>query len=826
MTPTPSPDFSMLLVAIAPFLAAFVAPAVKRFAPDHVGWILALVPASIFLFLASFIDLVVHVGPVPFRLTWIPYLNIDLSFYLDGLSLVFGLLISGIGTLIVIYSGGYLNGHIHHGRFFSFILMFMGSMLGLVLADNVITLFVFWELTSITSFLLIGFDHSRQASRRAAIQALVVTGGGGLALLAGLILLSFTTGTQNISQMLGSAQFLGEQPAYLLIFILVLLGAATKSAQVPFHFWLPNAMEAPTPVSAYLHSATMVKAGIYLLARMSPVLGWSPTWGITLTILGGVTLLVGSILALRQTDMKQMLAYTTLGSLGMLVMLIGAGGKEGILAAMLFLVAHSFYKGGLFMVVGAIDHETGTRDITEVSGIWRALPVTFFGAVLAAISMAGLPISLGFFAKEEMYLFAKVPEWQNYAIIGVALLGNALMMAAGAAIAIKPFLGPRLSTPKKPHEAPLSMLVGPAILAVMGIGAGVLITQFGDFFIAPAAGAVLNEELHVHLKLHYDPIPLALSIATWLLGALVFWKLNEVRSFLRRVAQVWTWGPDQGFDQFMFGLIRFSDAVTRFIHHGRLEQYLILIFVALAAALFMPMLLTNSLPAMPRHIPHLHFYEWGILAIAALGLLAVVFGRTRLVAIVSLGIQGFAVALIFLLLGAPDLGFTQFMVETLSVVILALVMTKLHLDQRDTRIFEEVIRDGGLALICGIGLTTLLLAVMNTDLDLTLTNFFIETSVPIAHGRNIVNVILVDYRAVDTLGEIGVVMTAAIAILALIRVRVGGPRRGVGVPKAKSKRVASKSSASKSSVTKSSTVKPTSRPRKATRKPASARSAT
>jgi len=769
----------MLLVALAPFLTAFIAPSIKKFVPEHAGWVLALVPASIFLFLFSFIPAISSGDKLTFAISWIPILGINLSFYLDGLSLVFGLLISGIGTFIVIYAGGYLKGHEHLGRFYSYILMFMGSMLGLVLADNIISLFVFWELTSITSFLLIGFDHSRQAARRAAIQALVVTGGGGLALLAGLILLGLTLGTFEVHEMLGASEFMAQQPHYLLVFLLVLAGAATKSAQVPFHFWLPNAMEAPTPVSAYLHSATMVKAGVYLLARFSPILGDNHIWWITLAVLGGITLLTGAILALRQTDMKQMLAYTTLASLGMLVMLIGVGGKEGILAAMLFLVAHSFYKGALFMIVGSIDHETGTRDITEVSGIWRALPITFLGAALAAFSMAGLPVSLGFFAKEEIYLVAKGFAWQDWTVAIVALVGNALMMAAGAAIAIKPFLGPRLSTPKSPHEAPLSMWIGASILAILGIVSGLYIHEFGEWFFAPSATAIYGDKVSNHLGLHFDPIPLALSVATWLLGALIVWRLNDVRSFLRRVGEVWTWGPDKGFDQAMFGLIRFADTITRVIHHGRLEQYLLLVFVALAVALFAPMVLTGTWPEVPV-VPNLFFYEWGIMAIAAIGLLAVVIGRTRLVAIVSLGIQGFAVAIIFLLYGAPDLGFTQFMVETLSVVILALVMTKLHLDQRDNRVFEEVVRDGGLAVICGAGLTTLLLLVLQTDLDLTLTELFKQTSVPIAHGRNIVNVILVDYRAIDTLGEISVVMAAGVAILALIRIRAGGPKGGVG----------------------------------------------
>ncbi|MCF4097904.1 putative monovalent cation/H+ antiporter subunit A [Maritalea mediterranea] len=778
--------YALLLIALAPFITALLAPWVNRFANGVSGWILATVPAAIFLVLATYIGPIADGGTVSFTMSWVEsqyfHFPINLSFFVDGLSLIFALLISGIGTFIVTYSGGYLNGHRHQGRFLSFILMFMGSMLGLVLADNIITLFVFWELTSITSFLLIGFNHNKEASRRAAIQALVVTGGGGLLLLFGLLMIFAVSGHSELSTLMMDQNVLRDHPAYLLVLLLVLGGAFTKSAQVPFHFWLPNAMEAPTPVSAYLHSATMVKAGVYLIARMSPVLNDTIYWNTILPIFGGITLLTGAIMALRQTDMKQMLAYTTLGSLGMLVMLLGLSEKVAILAALLFLVAHAFYKGALFMVVGAIDHESGTRDLTEVSGLRAKLPFTFIAAVLAAISMAGFPISLGYFAKEEIYLLFGPENVWSMALVLVALIGNGLMMAVGLAIAIKPFFGKMLETPKSPHEAPLSMYWGPIILGVLGLAAGFYITDVGQIFFAPAATAVYAKLVETHLKLHFDALLIALSVATWVVGGLAFYKLESIRSFLRRVATVWRWGPDQGFDQFMFGLIRLADRVTRLLHHGRLELYLILVFVCLAGALFTPLIMQDALPKLPA-FPNLHFYEWSIIAIAAIGLIAVIAAKTRLVAIVSLGIQGFSVAVIFLLFGAPDLGFTQLMVETLSVVILALVMTRLHLDQRDARVLEEAVRDGAIAIVCGFGFVAVLLAVLSVELDTSLSDLFVATSVPIAHGRNIVNVILVDYRALDTLGEITVVMTAGIAILALIGIRLGGPKRGIGAPK-------------------------------------------
>lgn len=774
------------LIAIAPFIAAVFAPWIKTFAGPLAGWILAIVPAAIFATFLSFIGPIADFSVIRVGLDWIPAYGISFSFFIDGLSLVFGVLISGIGTFIVIYSGGYLAGHPHQGRFFSFILMFMGSMLGLVLADNIFTLFVFWELTSITSFLLIGFDHSRQAARRAAIQALVVTGGGGLALLAGLIVLALITGEKSLTGMLVTAGTAQESSLYLVAMLLVVAGAFAKSAQVPLHFWLPNAMEAPTPVSAYLHSATMVKAGVYLLARMTPILGDTEPWFWILTLFGGATLLLGSALAVRQTDLKQMLAYTTLGSLGLLVMLIGFGTKEAILGALLYLCAHSLFKGALFMIAGTIDHGTGTRDITLLGGLREAMPITFIAAVLAGFSMAGFPIAIGFLAKEEMYLALTTGLWPDLMFLAVLIIGNALMMVVGLMIAFKPFLGDLRPTPHAPHEGPLSLYSGPVTLAVLGISAGLFTDWLNHAVLDPAGGAIYNSAVDAHIHLAFDLTNPAVwaSIATWALGGVLLWKADAVRSTLRRTGEAIGWTFDIGFDALMFGLVRVADRITRVLHHGRLEWYLLLMFTVLAIAIFAPLLVTDSLPPMPAW-PTLNFYEWGAIGIAAIGLVAVLAARTRLTAIVALGVQGFAVAVIFMLFGAPDLSFTQFMVETLTVIILALVMTRLHLDEADSRDLETGLRDGMVALAVGLGITILLLVVLQTDLDLSLTELFRATSTPIAHGRNVVNVILVDYRAIDTLGEISVVMAAGLAILALIRLRAStsgtqGARAGRG----------------------------------------------
>ncbi|MCJ9754620.1 Na(+)/H(+) antiporter subunit A, partial [Neorhizobium sp. BETTINA12A] len=365
------------LALFLPFLASVLAPFLTRLLGDRAAWVLAAAPALAFAHFCTFLPEIAAGEVVTGGYAWAPSFNLSFSWFLDGLSLTFALLITGIGTLIVLYSGGYMKGHEGQGRFMAFILAFMGAMLGLVVSDSFLMLFVYWELTSITSFLLIGFDHEREAARRAALQALVVTGGGGLCLLAGLVFLWNITGVTQLSLLVHLGEGLRQSPFYLATLLLVLAGAFTKSAQFPFHFWLPNAMEAPTPVSAYLHSATMVKAGVYLLMRLNPVMGNTPAWVILLPFFGGITLIAGTFLAVRQTDLKLMLAYTTMASLGLLVMLTGFGSAHAVEAAVLYLVAHSLFKGALFMVAGTVDHEAGSRDVTKLGGLRAAMPVTF-----------------------------------------------------------------------------------------------------------------------------------------------------------------------------------------------------------------------------------------------------------------------------------------------------------------------------------------------------------------------------------------------------------------------------------------------------------------
>ncbi|MCR9139017.1 MAG: putative monovalent cation/H+ antiporter subunit A [Alphaproteobacteria bacterium] len=766
---TPSTTFLVLLL---PFFAALFAPLLTRVFKHNAAWILALVPAVMVWHFAGFLGEIADSEVVTGGYRWIPAFNVNFSWYLDGLSLTFALLICGIGTLIVLYSGGYLKGHEHLGRFFSFILMFMGSMLGLVVSDSFLMFFVFWELTSITSFLLIGFDHKREASRRAALQALVVTGGGGLFLLAGLLMIWNITGISEMSLLLRSGDILVNSPFYIAVFVLVLGGAFTKSAQFPLHFWLPNAMEAPTPVSAYLHSATMVKAGVYLLMRLNPVLGDTVAWETVLPIFGGTTLIVGTLLAIRQTDLKLMLAYTTVSSLGLLVMLTGFGSEKAVSAAVMYLVAHSLFKGALFMVAGIIDHEAGTRDVTRLGGLMSVMPITFGAAIASAISMAGLPPFFGFLAKEEIYYGLAHPGFWPVLLTVVAIVGNGLMFVIGFAVALKPFLGPKKPELQHAHEGPVLLWLGPATLAVFSLLTALFSGVSHRFITNPMSSAVEGEPLNVTISLiPHIGLPLLLSAVTIGFGIIAYRNVDRLRAAMANLLAAIGWGPDQGFDQFIRGLVRGSFHLTRLTQPGRLDLYMKATFILVAVCIIVPMVYFDELPAFPQWPSDPPFYELIIMAIAAIGLLSVLYAENRLTAIVSLGIQGFAVALLFMLFGAPDLSFTQFMVETLSVVILALVMTRLRLTPTDRRPMGRTILDLSIAVACGIGFVLLLLSVTQLPFDSTLSEFFTRYSLSIAHGANIVNVILVDFRGTDTWGEIAVVMVAGLAILSLIRIR-------------------------------------------------------
>lgn len=688
--------------------------------------------------------------------------------WLDGLSLIFVILISGIGALIFIYAHGYLSDDPRQKRLVVFLVIFMTAMLGAVTADDVILLFVFWELTSLASFFLVGYKHESLKARKAALQALLVTGSGGLALLAGLILVSIAAGTTSLSGILAARETVLAHPAATPAMLLVILGCFTKSAQVPFHFWLPNAMAAPTPVSAYLHSATMVKLGIYLLARLNPLYQTEALWQGLLTSFGIATAVTGAIMAFRETDLKRVLAYTTVTALGTLTMLIGIAPALSITAAMTFLVVHAFYKAALFMVAGIIDHETGTRDAASLGGLRHHMPLTTVAAVLAAFSMAGLPPFVGFVAKELIYE-AKLELGQTAAFL---ILGSFLVNAATVAIAgilsWRLFFGTTRGFTQAPHDPPKAMLAGPILLALLGLLAGGLPTAFGNALIDPAVTAVLGRPAEVTLKLwHGFNMVLVLSAATVALGVLFYLGWERIVPRLRSLEPMDRYGPSAGYERLLASVIDGAETVTTTIQHGSLRGYIRTLFLVISVGCVGTLLVRNGF-AWP-HTGTLADPRLGIALLIVAGSAAVMVARTSIQAVLAMGLVGFATALIFLSFGAPDVAFTQFAVETLLVVILATALMRLPLRGRDLRTGREKAIDLSVALGGGLAVSLMLAAVLASPFDPRLSLWFGAESVPSAHGRNVVNVILVDFRALDTLGEITVLAIAAFAVVALLR---------------------------------------------------------
>ena len=735
-------------------------------------------PAALFAWFCSLVPHVSSGGSLYWEIGWIPQQGIALSFFVDGLSLLFALLITGIGTLIVLYASEYMLGQPQVLRFTAFLLAFMLSMLGLVLADNLIALFIFWELTALTSFLLIGYKHEDAAARRAALQALLVTGVGALAMLAGFVLLGEAAGTYSLRELLAGDASLAGASHYPWILALVLAGAFTKSAQYPLHFWLPNAMAAPTPVSAYLHSATMVKAGVFLLARMSPVLGGTEAWSVTLVGFGGVTAVYAALASVTRTDLKQVLAYTTVMALGTCVMFLGLPGEAAgtvhpaaVVAATAFILIHALYKAALFMVVGMIERATGSRDLARHGGLRHVLGPAFAGAALAGISMAGLPPFIGFVGKELLYSSAYESGFGGFALFAI-FAASALVVTAALMVAVLPFFGEMKQSARDAHAVNWQLWIGPLLLGLLGLAAGVATGPVFDALVLPAAAAIAPLPEHFEPGLwHGFNALLLLSLATWAVGALVFWKRPAMLSWpAARLDRLPVTG-DRVYDAAMDGIARFSGALTRRMQSGIQRRYILVVFATLALSVGATLVAKDAIH-LPSRVPSVTFGEWALVAVIAASVLTVILTRSRLLAICALGVVGTSISLVFLLRGAPDVALTQLIVETLVVVIVAIVLLKLP-DFRDEirQPLSARWRDGAVAVAVGAATTLVLLAVTERPPQLELTEYFESMAVPGGRGHNIVNVILVDFRALDTLGEISVLVLAAAAVCALMRRR-------------------------------------------------------
>lgn len=758
----------MLIAILSGFVIAFVLLGFGRLLKSKLPMFASALPAGLFLFFLSYVPGVAGGETYNFSTSWIPSLGVNLDFRLDGLSLLFSLLITGIGTLIFFYSDAYMNGHRYINRFYSFLCLFMGSMLGLVLSDNALLLFVFWELTAISSFFLIGFNNQSQASRRSSLLAWAITGGGGFFLMAGLILLGSITGTFSIQEMASSAGSIKEHSLYALILFTVFLGAFSKSAQFPFHFWLPGAMKAPTPVSAYLHSATMVKAGIYLIARFSPVLGDHAFWNNTLIVVGGFTMIYSAFHSIFRLDLKGILAYSTISALGMLMFLLGLGTESAYLAAMVFIGVHAFYKAGLFLTTGTIDLSTGTRDIRYLSGLRKVMPTLAVAGVLAALSSAGIPLTFGFVGKELIYEATWHHEWGMWGLTMLAVVSNILLSYSGYLAGIRPFTG-TLDGSLEVRKPGTALWLAPLILGAGGVIVGIS-PAFANGLAEAAVAAISDVKSPVSLSLWhgFNEVFIA-SMLTVIVGVALFLVLKPSEVRLSRIARAEFLSPHQLFNQTAALLKRVAVSYTSYMHNGFLRSYITKIVFFSVCLLAYYMIRNVEVLALPNSLTTVSVYEAIIFVIMFSSVLIILFSDSRLLAVIAMSMVGFCICLFFVYYGAPDLAMTQFSIDTLTTVLFVMVLLKLppYLKMKDR---SAQIRDGLLAAAFGTLVSLIALQVLAEPTSKDVSQFYAENAYLLAKGKNVVNVILVDFRGYDTLVEITVLTIAAIGVYSMLKI--------------------------------------------------------
>ncbi|MFB8829279.1 monovalent cation/H+ antiporter subunit A [Azotobacter sp. CWF10] len=762
---------TLALIIALPFLGACLPLLADGRGRSLCAAVAALVPLLGLILLFSQSAAVLSGALIETSIPWLPELGLNLSLRLDGLGFLFALLILGIGILVIVYARYYLAKHEPMGRFFAFLLLFMGAMLGLVLSENLLLMLMFWELTSLSSFLLISFWHHRSDARRGARMALTVTGGGGLALLAGVLLIGHIVGSFELSEVLAAGDRVRAHALYPLTLILVLLGVFTKSAQFPFHFWLPQAMAAPTPVSAYLHSATMVKAGVFLLARLYPVLSGSDWWFYLVSLSGLATLLLGAVTALFQHDLKGLLAYSTISHLGLITLLFGLNSDLATVAAVFHIINHATFKASLFMAAGIIDHETGSRDMRRINGMWKYMPHTATLAMVASAAMAGVPLLNGFLSKE---MFFSETLQQNLLGSFHWLLPVAATIAGVFSVAYSLrfihdvfFNGEPIDLPKpKPHEPPRYMKIPVEVLVFLCLLVGMVPGWTVAPLLAVAASASLGGELPAYSLAiwHGFNLPLAMSAVALVGGVLI--------CSLRQPLFRWYEGLPGLDSQAVFRngigtLVDFACDLTRLLENGSLQRYLGLM---LGSALLLAVFALAPLADVDGPValsPMDGITVLGLAALALTALLSAVFHRNHLVALMILSGAGLMVALAFARYSAPDLALTQLSVEVVTIILLLLALFFLPERSPAESGSLRVVRDLLLAVGSGILVLLLAYAVLTRPYE-SIADFFLANSLTGGGGSNVVNVILVDFRGFDTLGEISVLAIAAVGVFALL----------------------------------------------------------
>ncbi|MDO3720492.1 monovalent cation/H+ antiporter subunit A [Marinobacter sp. chi1] len=774
---------SLPLVVLLPFLGAIAAPLFAQGGRTAIA-IASSVPALIALAaLFPHWQTLADGGIVLYHAEWLPALGLAFSFRLDGLSLLFALLILVIGLLIILYARYYLKAQENVGKFYALLLSFKGSMLGIVLSNNLLLMMIFWELTSLTSFLLISFWNYKQDARRGARMALAVTGGGGLALLAGILMIGNIVGSFELDQVLAAGDQIKAHSLYPVALTLILLGAFTKSAQFPFHFWLPHAMQAPTPVSAYLHSATMVKAGIFLMARLYPALAGTEQWFYMVSFTGMATLLIGAYVAMFKHDLKGLLAHSTVSHLGLITLLFGMGTELAAVAAVFHVINHATFKASLFMAAGIIDHETGTRDMRRINGLWRYMPHTATLAMVAAASMAGVPLLNGFLSKEMFFaesLELNLPGIWAWLPPLVATLAGIFAVAYSARFIHDVFFnGQPVDLPiYPPHEPPRYMKIPVEILVFACIMVGMFpAISVGPLLYAAASATLGGEVPEYHLTIaHGFNLPLLMSFIAFFGGLLMYTQRQKFFDFHARFKEV---DEKAVFEAAMLRVEGFARGITEHVENGSLQRYVFFLAVSVIAVAAAPLMdlgiFVGESGLSPIDLPTA--LAAGVLIICAF--LTAALHRSRFYSLTLLSVVGLVVALAFARFSAPDLAMTQLSVEVVTIVLLMLALYYMPswtpLETSKPRRIRDVI----IALVAGTGMTLVTLAMLTQPFS-SISEFFLENSKSGGGGTNVVNVILVDFRGFDTLGEITVLAIAALGIYAMLKNMALTPPPGDG----------------------------------------------
>ncbi len=763
-------SYYLPLVVLTPFVGALFAAWFSKLGRLHAAWTAGFVTLSALAFMAPLISQAFAGHILVQQFNWVPLIGLNLAFRLDGLGLLFALLILGIGLLIILYARYYLSENDDMGRFYAYLLLFMGSMLGIALSENIIQLLIFWELTSLSSFLLISYWQNRHESRFGARMALTVTGAGGLALLAGFLLLGKIVGSYDLSVILASGDLIRSHELYVPTLILVLLGAFTKSAQFPFHFWLPNAMAAPTPVSAYLHSATMVKAGVFLLARLFPALSGTPEWFWLVSMTGLTTLVFAAYIAIFKHDLKGLLAYSTISHLGLITLLFGIGTPLAAVAGVFHIINHATFKASLFMAAGIIDHETGTRDMRRLSGLWNFMPYTGMLAMVAAASMAGVPLFNGFLSKEMF--FAETLNDINlpwgWMLPAAATLAGIFAVAYSIRFIHTVFFnGIPSNLPKIPHEPPRWMKVPVEILVALCLLVGIFPTFTVEPILVVAASGMLQEALPEYSLAIWHGFNTAFIMSMIaLLGGLLLYLIRKPFLAFHDLLDDYI-SFKAGYQVLLNYLFTFAGKITHFLDTQSLQR-MIFVFILFIFALGMANFdfsnpLINDATLLP--VDFISLLVALLLVCAALA--TVMLHHQRLLALILIGAVGLSVVLIFIKFSAPDLALTQLSVEVVTIVLmlLALYFLPQQSPMESSRLLKN--RDAIISIFAGIGVAMLTWGVLTRPYD-SIAGYFLANSVSGGGGANVVNVILVDFRGYDTLGEITVLALAGLGIFAML----------------------------------------------------------